>query len=100
MATGDLAIAYTLTGTHQREYLGVEPTERQIPARGVPIARFKDSKIVARRGSSDALSILQQLGAMDGQDEGQQKELTNKVRQVHKLIHATVTYSKDGMSDV
>jgi hypothetical protein len=37
---------------------------------------------------------------MDGQDEDQQKELTNKARQVHKLIHAMVTYSKEGMSDV
>jgi steroid delta-isomerase-like uncharacterized protein len=65
----DVAIAYTLTGTHQGEFLGVEPTGRQVTARGVQIARFRDGEIVERWGSSDELGILQQLGAVGGQEE-------------------------------
>jgi predicted ester cyclase len=55
-----IAIAYTLTGTQEG---GVAPTGRKIRARGVPIARFRDGKMVERRGSSDPLGILQQIGA-------------------------------------
>lgn len=79
----DVAIAYTVTGTHQGEFLGVAPTGRSISARGVQIARFRDGKIVERWGSSDELSILQQLDAVSIGGEGQQKEdkgLMGKVR--------------------
>ncbi len=76
----DVAIAYTLTGTHQGEFLGVEPTGREISARGVQIARFRDGQIAERWGSSDELSILQQLGAMDGPEEEQEKGLTDKIK--------------------
>jgi steroid delta-isomerase-like uncharacterized protein len=59
----DVALAYTITGTHEGEFLGVVPTGRRITARGVQIARFEDGKMVERWGSSDQLAILQQLGA-------------------------------------
>ncbi len=57
-----VAIAYTLTGTHQGDFLGVAPTGRRIEARGVQIGRFVDGTIVERWGSSDELGILTQLG--------------------------------------
>lgn len=58
-----VAIAYTLTGTHQGPFLGIEPTGRRIEVRGVQIGRFVDGMIVERWGSSDELGILSQLGA-------------------------------------
>jgi predicted ester cyclase len=58
----NVAIAYTLTGTHQGEFMGIAPTGRKISARGVQIARFENGKLVERWGSSDQLGILQQLG--------------------------------------
>ncbi len=58
-----VAIAYTLTGTHQGEFQGIAPTGRRIEARGVQVGRFADGMIVERWGSSDELGILQQLGA-------------------------------------
>jgi predicted ester cyclase len=58
----NVAIAYTITGTHQGDFLGIAPTGRKISARGVQIARFENGKLVERWGSSDQLGILQQLG--------------------------------------
>jgi steroid delta-isomerase-like uncharacterized protein len=58
----NVAIAYTITGTHQGDFLGVPATGRQIKARGVQIARFQNGQIVERWGSSDQLGILQQIG--------------------------------------
>ncbi len=58
-----VAMAYTVTGTHQGEFMGVPATGRTIKARGVQIARFRDGVMVERWGSSDELGILKQLGA-------------------------------------
>ncbi|MDQ6819803.1 MAG: ester cyclase [Actinomycetota bacterium] len=58
----DVAIAYTLTGTHQGDFNGIAATGMKIEVRGVQIGRFEDGKIVERWGSSDELGILKQLG--------------------------------------
>ncbi len=58
----NVAIAYTITGTHKGELMGIPATGRQIKARGVQIARFEKGQIVERWGSSDQLGILQQIG--------------------------------------
>jgi steroid delta-isomerase-like uncharacterized protein len=60
----DIALAYTMTGTHKGDFLGVAPTGKRITARGMQIARFENGKIVERWGSSDELGILKQLGVM------------------------------------
>lgn len=59
----DIAIAYTIHGTHRGEFAGIEPTGRPITARGMQITRFEDGKIVERWGSSDELGMLLKLGA-------------------------------------
>lgn len=59
----DIAMAYTIHGTHHGEFAGIAPTGRLITARGMQIARFEDGKIVERWGSSDELGILLKLGA-------------------------------------
>jgi steroid delta-isomerase-like uncharacterized protein len=58
-----VAIAYTLSGTHEGEFKGIAPTHRRVEIRGVQIGRFEDGKIVERWGASDELGILRQLGA-------------------------------------
>ncbi len=58
----NIAIAYTLTGTHQGDFNGIAPTGKKIEVRGLQIGRFEDGKIVERWGSSDELGILKQLG--------------------------------------
>lgn len=57
-----VSIAYTLTGTHEGAFQGIEPTGRRIEVRGVQIGRFEHGEIVERWGSSDELGILKQLG--------------------------------------
>lgn len=59
----DVAIAYTITGTHQGDFMGVAPTGKNIEARGCQVTRFEGGKMVERWGSSDELGILKQLGA-------------------------------------
>ncbi|MGI8887528.1 MAG: ester cyclase [Nocardioidaceae bacterium] len=58
-----VCIAYTISGTHQGEFQGIQPTGHSVTARGVQIARFQDGKIVERWGSSDERGLLAQLGA-------------------------------------
>ena len=69
VATDDeVALAYTLSGTHQGEFMGVAPTGRTVTARGCQVGRFEDGKLVERWGSSDELGILQQLEAVTVDD--------------------------------
>ena len=58
-----VALAYTVTGTHEGDFQGISPTHKKIKARGVQIARFENGKMVERWGSSDEAGILKQLGA-------------------------------------
>ena len=65
-----VALAYTITGTHDGDFQGIPPTGKSIKARGVQIARFTDGKMVERWGSSDELGILKQLGVEPKKKEG------------------------------
>lgn len=58
----NVAFAYTLTGTHRGEFMGVKSTGTPIEVRGLQISRFKGGKLVERWGSSDELGILKQIG--------------------------------------
>jgi steroid delta-isomerase-like uncharacterized protein len=60
----NIAIAYTITGTHQGPFQGIPATGKKIKARGMQIAKFDaNARIKDRWGSSDELGILQQIGA-------------------------------------
>ena len=58
----NVAMAYTLTGTHQGPFMGFAPTGKHVKIHGVEICKFADGKLVERWGSSDQLGILEQLG--------------------------------------
>lgn len=63
-----VVIAYTLTGTHKGEFQGVAPTGAKIEARGLQIGRFENGQIVERWGSSDELTIVNQIIEAGGSD--------------------------------
>jgi steroid delta-isomerase-like uncharacterized protein len=54
---------WTGRGTHRGEFRGIAPTGQRVAAPGVVFYRLGGVQIVEFRGSFDALSLLQQLGA-------------------------------------
>ncbi|PUB32000.1 steroid delta-isomerase-like uncharacterized protein [Promicromonospora sp. AC04] len=64
-AEGDtVAIRYTMTGTHEGTFAGVEGTGAAIHAESMAFYRLVDGKIVEERAQLDMLTILQQMGAI------------------------------------
>lgn len=59
----NVSFAYTVSGTHQGEFMGLAPTGKQFKARGMQVGRFENGKLKERWGSTNELGILQQLGA-------------------------------------
>lgn len=59
----NVAIAYTISGTHDGSLMGIPATGRPVKARGMQIARFQNGQMVERWGSSNELGVLQQIGA-------------------------------------
>jgi steroid delta-isomerase-like uncharacterized protein len=65
VAEGDkLVTRWSCTGTHLGELVGLAPTGKQVTFSGMAIIRIVDGKIVEQWEESDALGILQQLGAV------------------------------------
>ena len=51
-------------GTHQGEYMGIAPTDKQIAINGTGIFRIAGGKFVESKENHDALGLLQQVGAI------------------------------------
>ena len=65
IAEGDKVVTrFTVTGTHKGEFMGIPPTGVQTTWTGIVIARVADGKFVEAWVNSDALGMLQQLGAV------------------------------------
>lgn len=62
VADGDrVAVATTLTGTHEGELLGVAPTGRRVSVTGIDLVRVEDGRIVEHRGLTDTVGLMRQL---------------------------------------
>jgi predicted ester cyclase len=59
-----VAIAWTGTGTHQGELMGIPPTGVAGKVVGASFNRIVDGRLVERWGNSDDLGLLQQLGVI------------------------------------
>lgn len=65
IAEGDLvAVRATFQGTHTGEFQGISPTGKTVTIPLMIIYRIRDSKVVEHWLNADALSLLQQLGAV------------------------------------
>jgi steroid delta-isomerase-like uncharacterized protein len=65
IAEGDrVAIRWTATGTHLGELMGIPPTGKKVKFTGIAINRFANGKMVEQWWSWDAISLMQQLGAI------------------------------------
>ena len=65
IAEGDKVVArVNVGGTHQGEFMGIDPTGNRVTITGIDILRIADGKIVERWGKFDDLSMMQQLGVI------------------------------------
>lgn len=69
---GELVAArFTMTGTHQGEFMGVSPTGKQVTVSGIDIIRVSGDTCVEHWGQFDAMGLLQQLDALPAPAEAQ-----------------------------
>jgi len=62
---GDKAVtAFTLTGTHEGDLMGIAATGKQMKVNGMVLSRFEDGKIVEEWEILDLLTMFQQLGVV------------------------------------
>ncbi|HEV3001494.1 MAG TPA: ester cyclase [Solirubrobacteraceae bacterium] len=65
VAEGDLvAVHLTMTGTHQGDFMGLQPTGRRMEIPAMDLVRIRDDRAVEHWGVTDNLAMMQQLGAM------------------------------------
>jgi steroid delta-isomerase-like uncharacterized protein len=72
IAEGDKVVTrWTSRGTHQGEFMGLPPSGKRVEVAGVTISRIEGGKIVEDWEFTDALGMMQQLGAIraPGQSE-------------------------------
>lgn len=60
-----LAIHRTLTGTHEGEFMGIEPTGAEVEVEGMAIYRLEDGKTVEEWQVVDMFGLLVQLGVVE-----------------------------------
>jgi steroid delta-isomerase-like uncharacterized protein len=60
-----VAIRWTCTGTHEGDFMGFEPTEREATFEGMTFLRFaRDGAIVEGWTQMDAIGLLRAIGAL------------------------------------
>lgn len=68
VAEGDMLCAHgTTTGTHQGEFMGMPPTGKRIEVHGFDMVRIRDGRVTEHWGLMDAMTMMQQLGAIPEQ---------------------------------
>ena len=66
VADGDRMIqAFTLTGTHRGEFLGIPATGKTVEVHGFVFSRFVDGRIAEEWEVIDQLTFLEQLGVVE-----------------------------------
>lgn len=64
IAEGDVvATRWVMTGTHDGEFMGIDPTERRVRIDGMTFLRFEQGKVVEGRTLQDAVGLLRALDA-------------------------------------
>ena len=71
-----LAVAWTISGTHNGEYMGIPSTNKKVSVDGITIHHIVNGKIMDSYVSWDALGMMQQLGVAALPGPGQTKSLT------------------------
>jgi steroid delta-isomerase-like uncharacterized protein len=60
-----VTVRYTVSGTHDGEYLGIDPTGKDVTWTGIAMYRIENGEIAEIWIEEDRLDLLQQLEAYD-----------------------------------
>ena len=64
-AEGDQVMArVTLTGTHEGNFMGIPPTNKDVVMGGITILRLRDGRFIERWQNADLMGLMTQLGAI------------------------------------
>lgn len=70
IAEGDtVAMRVTLRGTHEGEFMGIEPTGNSFEIENMVFARVRDGMVAERRVLPDFLGLMRQLGVTELPEE-------------------------------
>jgi steroid delta-isomerase-like uncharacterized protein len=61
---GKVVHRWTMSGTHQGEFMGIPATGKNLVWSGISILRLSGGKIIEYWAQSDNMSMMQQLGAV------------------------------------
>ena len=78
---GDKVVAcWTISGTHQGEFLEISATGKKIAVEGITIHHIKNGKILDSHARWDVLGLMRQLGAIpaQGRPAGRTKEAATR----------------------
>jgi steroid delta-isomerase-like uncharacterized protein len=59
-----LVASWTISGTHQGEFMGIRPTNKKVSVEGITIHYLANGKIIDSHISWDALGLMRQLGVL------------------------------------
>ncbi|WP_306052509.1 ester cyclase [Natronococcus wangiae] len=66
IAEGDMVVRRDrATGTHEGEFMGIEPTGKEAVVEGNHIHRIEDGQIVESWAQNDVMGLMQQLGLVE-----------------------------------
>lgn len=57
-------VRFSLSGTHRGEFMGIQPTQRDIDVGAIAILSITNGKITEVRGQFDQLGMMRQLGVI------------------------------------
>lgn len=64
-----VAARFTMSGTHQGEFMGIPATGNRITITGIDLARFEGGKGVEHWANQDDLGMMQQIGAIPAPEQ-------------------------------
>lgn len=59
-----VVVRFALRGTHRGEFMGIQPTQKEIDVGAIAILSTANGKITEVRGQFDQLGMMRQLGVM------------------------------------
>jgi predicted ester cyclase len=71
---GKAALRFTITGTHQYELMGIEPSGREINVAGIAIFHIVDGKVAQLHEIVDHTGMMQQLRPIPDTDDASMGE--------------------------